>query len=87
MNKHSLAGKSVRIISGHFKGETYRIEDWFHSVVGKTWMEANGNMAATEYAIRIRLDELPLDNQVLYGKIGQMGKAVHASEIGEAINV
>lgn len=67
------AGKEVRLRSG----ETFRVEDWHDRVMGKSWMEAEGNPAALAYAIRSFKQGLPTDNEVLYGD----GWLVHVSEV------
>jgi len=80
--KSPLAGKIVKIISGAFKGCDFQVEDWWENVSGKSWMFCQGNPACLEYAIRAGLkDDLPTDDEVLYGKIGGLGKLIHISEI------
>ena len=76
-----LAGQTVAIISGHFEGMEYVVEDWWDRVAGKSWMWSDGNPAAMFYGIRSAKDELPTDNQVLYGKIGASGYLLHISEV------
>ena len=62
------------------------VEDWWDRVGGISWMNANGNPACIEYAIRSAADNLPTDNKVLYGKIDGLGKLLHISEIQEKRN-
>lgn len=83
--KSSLADKTVRIISGEHKGSEYRVEDWWDRLGQGSWMFGAGNPACLQYAIRSSppLDNLPMDNEVLYGKIGGLGHLVHISEIEE----
>jgi len=50
---------------------------------GKSWMHADGNWAALHYAQRSGLTGLPIDNEVVYGKIDSLGHVVHVSELGE----
>ena len=79
-----LAQKKVMIISGTYKGKEYWVEDWWENVSGGSWMSANGNPACIKYAIRVGLkDNLPTDDNVLYGKIGSFGKLIHISEVEE----
>ena len=33
-------------------GQDFIVEDWCENVLGRSWMHANGNPAALEYAIR-----------------------------------
>jgi len=86
---HPLAGKTVilKLKEGPdpdgLNGQEYRIEDWWIRVTGKSWMGAAGNPACMKYAIRSGLAGLPMDNEVLYGKVGGLGHLVHISEIGE----
>ena len=78
-----LAGSIVRIKKDakhpqipDFGGSEYRVEDWWDRVGGKSWLDC-GNTACVVYAMR----GLPVDDDVLYGKIGHLGHLVHVSEI------
>ena len=80
--KHPLAGKDVKVISGSLKGSTYRVEDWWINVNnGVGWGEAVGNPACLMYAMRSGAEHLPYDDDVLYGKVGGLGHLVHVSEL------
>lgn len=88
---HPLAGQTVvlnnnvakDITQGLVKpGKVYRIEDWVDRVYGYSWMDAGGNFAAMHYAVR-SAQGLPLDDEVVYGKIGGFGHIVHVSELGD----
>lgn len=81
LESHPQAGKTVKLTKGKFKGEEYRIEDWWHKITGNSWMYSEGNPACLNYAIRSSQEDLPLDDQVLYGKIGALGYLIHESEI------
>lgn len=83
--KHPLAGKTVKIKTGQLKDAEYRIEDWWDLLTGGSWGDAEGNPAALKYAIRAGLDDVPSDDEVLYGKIGSLGHLVHTSELGEEL--
>ena len=76
-----LAGQSVVITQGEFRGEIYRVEDWWDRVSGKSWMVSFGNPACIEYAVRSSAEDLPIDDEVLYGKVGPFGKLIHAQQI------
>lgn len=78
-----LAGQTVTIKSGQFAGQEYRVEDWWDRLGLGSWMFAAGNPACIMYAIRTADDDLPIDDDVLYGKIGSLGHLVHLSEIEE----
>lgn len=85
-----LAGKIVRI-KPHvthpqfpgFGGSEYRVEDWWDRVSGRSWMHADGNPACLAYAMRTGLCDhpVPIDDEVLYGKVGPFGHLIHISEI------
>lgn len=68
-------------------GETIaiQIEDWWDRVAGSSWMWAQGNPACMIYAIRTGFadGDIPIDDEVLYGKIDGLGYLVHVSEIEE----
>lgn len=51
------------------------------NIGGKSWMWSNGNIACMNYGMRSGLKGLPVDDEVLYGKIGAFGYLVHVSEI------
>lgn len=76
---HKLGGKTVKLKDG----TDFTVEDWADRVLGVSWMAANGNPAALVYAIRVAMKKLPIDNNVLYGKIGWFGHLIHVSEIAE----
>ena len=59
------------------------IEDWWDHLTGGSWMDAQGNFAAMNYAMRNAVRDLPLDDEVVYGKVGPFGHLVHVSEIVE----
>lgn len=92
--KHPLAGKTVRLndkardgIQGQVEtGAHYRIEDYWDRVNGKSWMFSDGNIAATHYALRSISTAIPLDDEVVYGKINGAGHLVHVSELGDVID-
>lgn len=77
-----LARKTVIIQSGKYKGESYWIEDWWDRVNGGvSWGNSVGNPACIKYAIRLSGTQIPLNNEVLYGKIGFFGELIHLSEL------
>lgn len=57
------------------------IEDWWDRVSGTSWMFSDGNPACIKYALRSAAADLPIDNEVLYGKIDGIGHLVHISEL------
>ena len=50
---------------------------------GLSWMDSNGNPAAMMYAIRTGSQDfnVPIDNEVVYRKIGLLGYLFHVSEL------
>jgi hypothetical protein len=78
-SEHPKAGQMVKIASGEFAGEDYRVEDWWDRVAGKSWMFCDGNPACLDYAMRSH--NLPVDDEVVYGKIGPFGKLIHVSQL------
>ena len=81
-----MAGKTVKIKPNvkHFQvpdfgGSDFVVEDWWDRLTGVSWMFSDGNPACLVYAIRSV--GLPIDNEVLYGKVGHFGHLVHISEI------
>lgn len=61
--------------------QDFTVEDWFENVCGKSWMFANGNPTALLYAVRTANHNVPIDNDVVYGKIDGLGYAFHVSEL------
>lgn len=78
-----LAGTTVLVDIGDGEQE-YRVEDYWDRVYGTSWMWSKDNPAAMNYAVRSGLrtaGRLPLDDEVLYGKIGAHGHLAHVSEV------
>ena len=89
--EHPFAGQTVGIRfadPGHPQVDgmdhEFRVEDWWDRVAGKSWMFSDGNPAALSYALRSGAALLPIDDDVVYGKIGAFGHLVHRSEIVRA---
>lgn len=88
-DRHPLAGKTVKIATWVadpaqkqvVPGAEYRIEDWWDRIAGVGWGEAPGNPACLHYSMRAAFNKIPVDDEVLYGKIGAFGHLVHVSEI------
>ena len=83
---HPQAGKIVKIKQDvkHFQypdfgGSEFHLEDWWDRVVGKSWMVCDGNPACLVYAMRGT--SLPIDDEVVYGKVDNSGSLVHVSEL------
>lgn len=91
---HPLAGQTVKLANVAtdprgmvVDGAEYRIEDWWDLAMGVSWMDAQNNPAALQYAYRTgaaKNRSVPIDDEVLYGKIGGLGHLVHVSELDGA---
>ena len=81
--QHPQAGQMVTIAKGQLAGSEYRLEDWWDRVAGKSWIDCDGNPACLDYALTSVEDGLPLDDNVVYGKIGRLGKLVHISQLDQ----
>ena len=92
--KFKYAGKTVKIKDGvghgtqeyDMSGMDFTIEDYCENVIGCSWMNAIGNPAALEYAVRIALyggnnGVSTFSNNVLYGKVGMFGHLFHVNEL------
>ena len=92
--RYKLAGRTVKIKNGvgisSFKEELsekeFVIEDWAENVFGCSWMYADGNPTALEYAMRSAFsgsnNNVPtFSNDVLYGKVGMFAHLFHVNEL------
>lgn len=87
-NKSEFAGKTVKLketVVG-MRGESFEVEDYWDRVAGMSWMACVGNVAVLSYSIRAGVANrlgiaIPLDNEVLYGKIEGLGYLVHVCEL------
>lgn len=88
---HPLAGRTVTLnlkskdAPDIATGSEFRVEDYWDKITGGSWMTAQGNPAALKFAMRSGLAGLPLDDEVVYGKVGPYGHLVHVSELGEVV--
>jgi hypothetical protein len=62
-------------------GSEYVVEGYWDEITGKSWMYSDGNWACLNYAMRSGAYGLPLDDNVLYGKVGTLGFLVDVSEV------
>lgn len=83
-DSHPLKNQTVVIADGRFKGHPFVVEEWWDKLTGGSWMFADGNPAALDYALRRAVDGLPLDDEVVYGKLGAFGKLIHVSQLPTA---
>lgn len=87
--RKDYSGQSLKIKDGFtdpFNGKIpagteYLVEGYWDEVTGKSWRVSSENPAALNYLARVSRQHLPIDNDVLYGKIGPYGFLVHISEV------
>ena len=92
-DKFKFAGKKVKIKekakhfhNQNFGGSEFEIKDWYDRVSGDSWKSKN-SAACYACAIRIMKQEVKeKDDEVLYGKIDNVGCLVHISEIDQIQN-
>ena len=72
-----LKTKGNGLPEGDFIAEDY----WINIPPYKSWKVSDGNPTALNYALRIALAGIPLDDRVVYGKIDGLGFLVHESEL------
>jgi hypothetical protein len=83
----TLNEKAVDAAGEVVAGTELVVEDWWDALTGKSWMFSDGNPAALKYAMRTGMSggSIPLDDEVVYGKIGSFGHLVHVSELGDPV--
>lgn len=89
---HPLAGCTITVnpAAALFRHPDTRpvqlaVEDWTDRAFGRSWMDMDGNPACLSYAMRSAIGNLPVDNEVVYGKDASgIGHLVHVSEIAGA---
>lgn len=82
-NPHPQAGTTAKVKESvhQLGGSEVVVEDFWDRIADKSWMDCNGNPACLEYSMRSAFSGVPIDNNVIYGKIGGIGVLLHASEI------
>ena len=76
---HALAGQTVVLKDGPYAGQEFRVEDYWDRIGGGSWMDAAGNPACLKYAMTILEYPVPMDDEVVYGKVGPFGNLMHVS--------
>lgn len=77
-------GRDLNTLNGTIPaGTEYVVEDWWDHLTGRPWGVSDGNPACLAYAMRsaFSVPPLPLDDEVLYGKVGPFGHLVHVTEL------
>lgn len=81
-NTTVVLASSLQDRSGELKpGMSFHVDDYWDRLGGGSWMDARGNPACLKYAMRSGFAGLPLDDEVIYGKVNGLGHLVHVSEI------
>lgn len=77
-----LAGETV-VIRPKGQGAAFEfiVEDYWDRIAPESWMFSDGNPACITYALRAGAAALPIDDEVLYGKVGGYGMLAHVSEV------
>lgn len=89
---HPLSNKRVKLNLGispandELRDQPYLIEDYWDRVGTRSWMDETGNPACLKFAMRSAFAGLPLDQEVVYGKIDGFGHLVHVSELGDVVD-
>ena len=91
MERYKYAGKKLIIAQGAgraFNGEIldgkeFIAEDYWMNVSGKSWKCIEGNPAVVEYICRAMANKTPppMDDYVIYGKVGLYGHLFHENEL------
>lgn len=87
MERFKFAGQTLRTKSNIGKDvsdKEFIAEDyWINISPYRSWMISDGAPAALLYAVRIGCNgnNVPLDNNVVYGKIDHLGYLIHESEL------
>lgn len=87
--KFKYAGQEMRISNNALDlptgqvlaGKTIEVEDYWQNVSGQSWMSSNGNPTAMLYGMRSGMQGLPINNDVVYGKVHGLGVMVHVTEL------
>ena len=93
LEEHPDAGKSFRLNLSNEDdiktGDAFVLEDWWDRLGQGSWMFCQGNPACLKYAMRSGFgpNPTPIDNEVVYGKVGRYGHLIHISELGDKIGV
>ncbi len=97
--QHPLSGKTVKIDTLHIPNMSaafparditdgmYWVEDWADRLFTNGWDQhaREGNPACLQYAMRRAQEGFPMDDEVVYGKVGSFGYLLHVSELGEVL--
>lgn len=75
--KSPYAGMTVKARDGN----DFIVEDWWQNLSGESWMTSDWNPVLIEYSARVAMKNLPIDDEVLYGKIDSTGYLYHVSEL------
>lgn len=69
-DKHPLAGQTLRVACSSCDAEkVFTVDDWFENAMGISWKDCPNNPACLNYALRANHFGIPLDEDVVYGKL------------------
>lgn len=91
MERFKYAGKILKIKKGTgyssmgelLDGKEIIVEDYWMNINGRSWKNTHGSPAVLEYCVRAlnKRTLLPMDDEVVYGKVGYYGHLLHVSEL------
>lgn len=91
MEKYKYEGQKMKVVKGAGRlstrekadGMTFVAEDYWMNITGKSWKHVEGNPAIVEYIVRSmnNIQPPPMDERVVYGKIGNFGHLFHENEL------
>lgn len=84
--RHWAAGRTVIIAKGGYAPHPFHVTDWWDRDHGswKTGLTpSTPNAKCLSYAARRLRDDLPDDDEVVYGRLGIHTQLLHASELPE----
>lgn len=88
-----LRGVPVKLLDGleaamtpsyetiELSGEEFVVDDWWDRVNGASWQDSTDKLSFTYNARQARAGYLPMDDEVLLGRIGNKEVLVHLAEI------
>lgn len=79
---HDLPHPKSRQLVDTIHGKPITVEDWWDRCVGRSWRRPQ-TIAELNYIERVIKDELPRDDEVIYGYVDGLGYLLHVSELKE----
>ena len=63
------------------EGALFRVVGDWKATAGQSWLECEGSLECCRYAMRMGYNDLPIDDEVVYGYINDELHLVHKSEL------